>query len=217
MVLKDGEKNRILRNIGLVFLMQDINLLNKYAYGFIHVANGFIAHCNLYGFIRNYGNSKKLAIDIIRNQPQNQWNNFREGERNYEYMMQKKEIYNTICEFALQKFENIPDEEDCVKTPKIKDFIKEDSNYRKTTEDAFRNHLVNGNYFIGSIDRRITDLADAAMAYNTQVVNGKEKEVEFIIKEMAFESGAIGNIYEMLNCYRVEIWNVFNDVSDRLV
>lgn len=214
--MTEGDKNRILRNIGLVFLMQDIKLLNKYAYGFIHISSGFIAHCNLYGFIAHYGNSKKLAIDIIRQQSQNQWNNFHKGECDYEYMMQKKEIYNTICEFALQKFENIPNEEDCIKLQNVKDLFKEEPEYRKTIENAFRNHLENGNYFIDStsIPQRVSDLADATMAYNAQVVQGDLKDNEFINKEIRFGENT-GSICSLLECYRDEIWAVFNCASDR--
>jgi hypothetical protein len=37
-----------------------------------------------------------LKRDLISYAGQNQWNNFRPGERDYDYMMAKKDVYNRI-------------------------------------------------------------------------------------------------------------------------
>jgi hypothetical protein len=76
---------------------QGMHKLTKAGYGFINLASGFIAHYNIHGF-RDYYERNDFRADILRFQNQNQWHNFHPGEQNYEYMMQKKEIYNRICE-----------------------------------------------------------------------------------------------------------------------
>jgi hypothetical protein len=60
------------------------------------LCSGFIAHYDLYGFIAHYSTPNSLKRDIISYAGQNQWNNFRPGERDYEYMMAKKDVYNRI-------------------------------------------------------------------------------------------------------------------------
>lgn len=88
----------IVNSFKRVFEQNDIDQLTKQAYNFIYLASGFIAHYNLYGFRETYRNVSDLKTDILRNAGMNQWSNFREGERNYEYYMQKKEIYNKILD-----------------------------------------------------------------------------------------------------------------------
>jgi len=212
-----GKKNRIMRNIGLMFLQQNIELLNQYGYGFLYLANGFIAHYNRNGFIVHYGSVQALANDILKNQSSNQWSNFHKGERDYEYMMQKKEIYNTICEFAKLNFKNIPEEEDCFKPPLITDLFDEEPEWRKSIEKAYRSHINNGNYFNASDPQRIVDLANITMAYNNKVIQGigenKMSDREFLSLEIRTETGGEGTPEKMLNCYRDEIWGIFNNLS----
>jgi hypothetical protein len=76
---------------------KNIENLNKQGYKFISLAVGFIAHYNLNGFI-DYYSEYDLKSDIIRNQSSNMWNNFRQGEQNYDYYMSKKEIYLKIID-----------------------------------------------------------------------------------------------------------------------
>jgi hypothetical protein len=217
--LEAGKKNRILRNIGIMFLTQDINSLDKYGYGFLSNASGFIAHYNLGGFIDNYGDTHELAEDILAYKSSNQWDNFSKGERDYEYMMQKKEIYNEICKFAKGNFDNIPAEEDLFKPPTVKSLFEEEPEWRKTIEQEYSKHLAYGNYFNASDPQRIVDLADATMAYNNQVVQsfGEDKvhDHEFINSEITFNSGNVGTICQLLDMYRDEIWGLFNSLSDR--
>jgi hypothetical protein len=77
---------------------KDLNALTKKSYTFIMLANGFIAHYGIQGFKDYYKEPENLRKDILKNQAINQWSNFHPNERNYEYYMQKKEIYNLICE-----------------------------------------------------------------------------------------------------------------------
>lgn len=217
--LSKEKKNRILRNIGLVFLMQDITLLDKYGYKFIHICSGFIAHYNRTGFIAHYGNSKNLAADILRNQASNQWNNFSPSDKDYEYMMQKKEMYNLICEYAKQNFDSIPPEEETFKPPKIKDMFDEEPGWRKSVEKAYSNHIAFGNYFNTNDPQRVVDLADITMAYNAKVVNGTGRDRmtddDFLRSEITTDKGMTGTPEELLNCYRDEIWYIFNHFSGR--
>ena len=217
--LEAGKKNRILRNIGLMFLQQDINQLDKHGYNFLYLASGFIAHYNLGGFIEHYGSTQALGRDILDNKSNNQWGNFSKGERDYEYMMQKKEIYNQICQYAKGNFDNIPAEEDLFKPPMIKSLFKEEPEWRKAIEEAYRNHLAYGNYFNTTDPQRVVDLADITMAYDAKVVNGigadAMKDSEFLNMEITTETGNTGTPASMLDCYRDQIWEIFNHYSGR--
>ena len=92
------QQARIVKNI--VAACRDISKLNGPAYRFISGCPGFIAHYNLHGFIAHYDDNQwghKLGDDIIECQRINQWANFQPGQRDYEYNMSRKAIYNTIC------------------------------------------------------------------------------------------------------------------------
>ena len=88
----------IVSSIRKVFQTGDINHLSKSAYNFISLSSGFIAHYNLHGFRAEYANVSLLKNSLAANYGYNQWDNFHPGENGYDYMMQKKEIYNRICE-----------------------------------------------------------------------------------------------------------------------
>ena len=87
----------IVSSIRKVFQTEDINNLTKSAYNFLSLSSGFIAHYNLYGFRGVYDNVNDLKRELANNYCSNQWNNFTPRDKDYEYMMQKKEIYNRIC------------------------------------------------------------------------------------------------------------------------
>jgi signal peptidase I len=89
---------RIANNIKKVVKTGDITFLSKQSYNFLYLASGFIAHYDHSGFMYYYKNTEDLRGDILSFQSQNQWDNFRKGERDYEYYMAKKECYNAICE-----------------------------------------------------------------------------------------------------------------------
>ena len=92
------EQDLTVKNV--VAACKDINKLNKRGYNFLYLANGFIAHYNLNGFKAHY-DTFSLAYDILNNRGSNQWNNFQPGDRDYDYQMAKKAVYNRIVE-ALQ-------------------------------------------------------------------------------------------------------------------
>ena len=87
----------IVGNIRKVMTTRNSKNLSKQAYNFLYLSSGFIAHYNLYGFQFEYAETTKLAADILNNKANNQWGNFRPGERDYEYNMAKKDCYNAIC------------------------------------------------------------------------------------------------------------------------
>lgn len=93
--LTETQKRAIVKNV--VEAAKDITKLNKVGYDFLYLANGFIAHYNLFGFIGYYEDGG-LVDDILRNKRQNQWSNFHKGEENFEYYMSKKDVYNRICD-----------------------------------------------------------------------------------------------------------------------
>ena len=72
--------------------------LTKKAYNFLYLSSGFIAHYNKGGFISHYSAPGKLKDTILAHQRQNQWSNFRQGDKDYEYYMSKADIYNRIVE-----------------------------------------------------------------------------------------------------------------------
>lgn len=74
----------------------DIEKLNKTGYKWLNLASGFIAHYDLYGFRAAYSAPGSLARDIMRFVSQNEWSNFHSTDRDYAYMMQKKDVYRKI-------------------------------------------------------------------------------------------------------------------------
>ena len=93
--LTERQKTLIVNNV--VKACKNINALNKTGYNFLYQASGFIAHYDLYGFQANYSDGS-LKSDILDFANQNQWSNFRPGERDYEYYMSKKDVYNRIVD-----------------------------------------------------------------------------------------------------------------------
>jgi hypothetical protein len=91
--LTERQKTLIVNNI--VAAVKDIEKLNKTGYNFIYLASGFIAHYNLHGF-RHYYSQWSLRNDIINNANYNMWSNFRKGEKNYDYYMSKRDVYQRI-------------------------------------------------------------------------------------------------------------------------
>jgi hypothetical protein len=91
----ERQQTIIVNNI--VKACKNIESLNKQGYNFISLASGFIAHCNLYEFIEHY-REYDLKSDILSNKSMNMWNNFRQGDLNYDYYMSKKEIYLKIID-----------------------------------------------------------------------------------------------------------------------
>jgi hypothetical protein len=90
----ERQKTLIVNNI--VRACVDIEKLNRTGYKFIYLAQGFIAHYDLYGFRAAYSQSGSLAHDIMRNASINQWNNFHSSDVDYAYYMDKRDIYNRI-------------------------------------------------------------------------------------------------------------------------
>lgn len=91
--LTERQKTLIVNNV--VKAVKGIKNLNKTGYNFLYLCNGFIAHYNLYGF-QDFYSYVSLKNDIIGFARQNQYSNFRPGERDYEYYMAKKDVYNRI-------------------------------------------------------------------------------------------------------------------------
>lgn len=73
----------------------NIEKLNKRGYDFLNGCSGFIAHYDLEGF-KDYYRDNSLLDDIERNYEQNQWRNYRTGERFADYYHSKRDIYNAI-------------------------------------------------------------------------------------------------------------------------
>ena len=91
--LTTRQKALIVSNI--VKAVKNIDNLNKTGYNFIYQCSGFIAHYDMYGFIASYS-GESLKRDILSYAGQNQWRNFRPGERDYDYYMAKADVYNEI-------------------------------------------------------------------------------------------------------------------------
>ena len=91
--LTERQKTLIVSNV--VKAVKNIDNLNRTGYNFLYLESGFIAHYDLNGFIDFYS-YVNLKNDIIGFAGQNQWNNFHPGERDYDYYMAKKDVYNRI-------------------------------------------------------------------------------------------------------------------------
>jgi hypothetical protein len=100
------EEQKIIRDC--VKAANNIETMTDKAYRFLNLSNGFIAHYNKLGFMDYYHESGSLKKDILTNQRNNQWWNFRPGERGYEYYMQKKKIYNAVCDCLKNNIEYRP-------------------------------------------------------------------------------------------------------------
>jgi len=94
--LTDRQQTLIVNNV--VRACKNIDTLSMTGYRFINQACGFIAHYNLHGFRAAYSERGSLAADIRRNAHINEWDNFRPGERDYEYMMAKRDVYRRIMD-----------------------------------------------------------------------------------------------------------------------
>lgn len=94
--LTENQKTRLVNNI--LAACDDVEKLNKQSYKFLHLANGFIAHYSIWGFMDYYEEPNKLRKAILYNQVFNQWSNFKPLDKDYDYYMAKKEVYNRICE-----------------------------------------------------------------------------------------------------------------------
>lgn len=98
LTLKTNRQSQlIVWSVAKVMKTGDIEHLTKQAYNFLMLSSGFIAHYNLHGFMDYYSDVETLRRDILTNQMNNQWFNFCPGEKDYDYMMQKRDIYNQIC------------------------------------------------------------------------------------------------------------------------
>jgi hypothetical protein len=97
--IKEKDKALIVKNI--LTACKDITKLTKRGYNFLYLANGFIAHYNLAGFI-DYYTSNDLKLDIVDNMRGNQWNNFSPSDKDYDYYMSKRDIYNAVYEGLLK-------------------------------------------------------------------------------------------------------------------
>ena len=73
----------------------NIEKLNKRGYDFLYLCSGFIAHYDLEGF-KDYYRDNSLIADIEANYAQNQWRNYRTGERFADYYHSMRDIYNAI-------------------------------------------------------------------------------------------------------------------------
>jgi hypothetical protein len=100
------EEQRIIRDC--VKAANNIETLPGNAYRFLNLSSGFIAHYDRFGFMDYYREPGSLKKDIPDHQIETQWGNFRPGERGYEYYMQKKNIYNAICDCLKNNIEYRP-------------------------------------------------------------------------------------------------------------
>jgi hypothetical protein len=91
------EKDKMLTVKNILAACKDITKLNKRGYNYLYLANGFIAHYNLHGFI-DYYSSANLADDILEHASANKWSNFTEGDRHFDYYKSKADVYARIVE-----------------------------------------------------------------------------------------------------------------------
>lgn len=96
--LTPRQQTLIVNNV--VAACKDIDKLNKTGYNFLYLAQGFIAHYDIWGFKDYYGRLPygQLANEICYNTAANMWNNFHPGDRDYEYYHSKAVTYARIID-----------------------------------------------------------------------------------------------------------------------
>ena len=93
--ITERQKTLIVNNV--VAAVKDITKLNSTGYKYLYLCSGFIAHYDRYGFISHYSRGNLLS-DILENQRNNKWSNFRPGDRDYDYYKSKADVYAQIVE-----------------------------------------------------------------------------------------------------------------------
>lgn len=88
------EQDLIFKNV--IKACSDIDKLNSRGYKYLYLCSGFIAHYNVHGFKDHYSGAH-LAKDILNNEANNKWINFREGDKDYHYYKSKAAVYSRIC------------------------------------------------------------------------------------------------------------------------
>jgi len=80
---------------------------------------------------------------------------------------------------------------------------------------AYQNHFAYGNYFRENANStaQIDDLTMATLAYKKHVKTAKDSE-KFLYQKFTFTGGK-GTIESLLNIYRQQIWEIFNQFSNR--
>ena len=109
--LNEYEKQLIVNSIKKVFDKNDISCLSKRAYDYLYLCSGFIAHYSIHGFRCYYSDIISLSHDILHNVYFNQYKNFHPSDKDYEYYMSKKDVYNRIIPCAekfMQEYNKIP-------------------------------------------------------------------------------------------------------------
>ena len=96
------QMTHIVNSVIRVIKTGNIELLTKQAYNYLYLCSGFIAHYNWYGFKDYYSDTTLLKADLLDNYQSNQWRNFHPGDENYEYYMNKAEIYKRIINGTCQ-------------------------------------------------------------------------------------------------------------------
>jgi len=91
------QKEQDLTVVAVVRAVKDITKLNKSAYNFLYLAQGFIAHYSRHGFM-SYYEDNDLRRDILDNAQANRWTNFRQGDRDYEYYKAKADVYQRVVD-----------------------------------------------------------------------------------------------------------------------
>jgi hypothetical protein len=105
------EQSCVIQNLAIrdcVKAANNIDTLTGKAYRFLNLSSGFIAHYDRFGFMEHYREPGSLRQDILDYQNENQWGNFRSGERGYEFYMQKKNLYNAVCDCFRNNIEYRP-------------------------------------------------------------------------------------------------------------
>jgi len=102
------EQELIYKNV--IKACEDISKLNKRGYNYLYLCSGFIAHYNIHGFKSNFDIvdfGYNLSDAILANESSNQWNNFREEDRDYQYYKSKANVYKRICSTLRNKSLNL--------------------------------------------------------------------------------------------------------------
>jgi hypothetical protein len=96
MLLPYTEKQKTMIVNNVIKALNDPAKLSKQAYKYLYLCSGFIAHYDHMGFISYYSRTGKLERDIVEFASCNQWKNFSQADRDFQYYQSKADIYNRI-------------------------------------------------------------------------------------------------------------------------
>jgi hypothetical protein len=194
--------------------------------GDLHLHGMFNDKIGIYITISQWGNKVNFLYRTVTGMK-----DYTGGQNNYFYIVHsEKEVVKEIHRLCGVRPEELTtkkrlSQRDLVKPGKSIEQLT--GNKRKDYQErydkayeAIQKHFQYGNYFRVNENshERIHDLTLAMLAFENVVVNkGAVSEHKFLSTKFKFPSGNEGQIYNLINCYRSEMWELFAELTGHFV